>query len=87
MLWGIYLGFFIYGLGIGFAMHAAPIYIAEIAPSDVRGTLVSAKELVIVGGIFLGFALSTTKSPDSNHKSQQAATNCYLGLTVLLLLL
>ncbi|CAE8740844.1 unnamed protein product, partial [Polarella glacialis] len=57
MLWGIYLGFFIYGLGIGFAMHAAPIYIAEIAPSDVRGTLVSAKELVIVGGIFLGFAV------------------------------
>ena len=29
----------------GFAMHAAPVYIAEIAPAEVRGTLVSAKEL------------------------------------------
>lgn len=56
VLWAIYLGFFIYGLGIGFAMHAAPIYIAEISPADVRGTLVSAKEMVIVLGMFLGFA-------------------------------
>ena len=25
-------------------MHAAPVYIAEIAPAEVRGTLVSAKD-------------------------------------------
>merc|ERR1712187_743765 len=43
------------GLGIGFAMHAAPVFIAEISPADVRGTLVSAKEAVVVTGIFLGF--------------------------------
>jgi len=55
VLWGIYAGFAIYGLGIGFAMHAAPTYIAEISPARVRGTLVSAKEAVIVMGIFLGF--------------------------------
>jgi len=54
-LWAIYLGWFIYGLGIGYAMHAAPIYIAEISPADVRGTLVSAKEAVLVLGMFLGF--------------------------------
>jgi sugar porter (SP) family MFS transporter len=56
VLWGIYLGFVVYGLGIGFAMHAAPVYIAEIAPANIRGTLVSAKEAVVVTGIFLGFA-------------------------------
>ena len=44
VLWGIYVGFAVYGLGIGFAMHAAPIYIAETAPSEVRGTLISLKE-------------------------------------------
>eukprot|EP00928_Gymnodinium_smaydae_P004469 TRINITY_DN11517_c1_g1_i1.p1 TRINITY_DN11517_c1_g1~~TRINITY_DN11517_c1_g1_i1.p1 ORF type:complete len:508 (-),score=109.03 TRINITY_DN11517_c1_g1_i1:383-1906(-) len=55
MLIGIYIGFAVYGLGIGFAMHAAPVYIAEISPAEVRGTLVSAKEAVIVTGIFLGF--------------------------------
>jgi len=56
VLWGIYAGLLTYGLGIGFAMHAAPVYIAEISPAEVRGTLVSAKEAVIVLGIFGGFA-------------------------------
>mmetsp|Transcript_37337 Transcript_37337/g.104823 ORF Transcript_37337/g.104823 Transcript_37337/m.104823 type:complete len:512 (-) Transcript_37337:231-1766(-) len=56
VLWGIYAGLLVYGLGIGFAMHAAPVYIAEISPAEVRGTLVSAKEAVIVLGIFGGFA-------------------------------
>lgn len=54
--WGIYAGFLVYGLGIGFAMHAAPVYIAEISPANVRGTLVSAKEAVIVLGMFAGFS-------------------------------
>eukprot|EP00933_Yihiella_yeosuensis_P017334 TRINITY_DN14500_c3_g1_i1.p1 TRINITY_DN14500_c3_g1~~TRINITY_DN14500_c3_g1_i1.p1 ORF type:complete len:516 (-),score=91.25 TRINITY_DN14500_c3_g1_i1:524-2071(-) len=57
MLWGIYFGLLIYGLGIGFAMHAAPVYIAEISPASIRGTLVSAKEAVIVVGMFMGFAM------------------------------
>eukprot|EP00929_Paragymnodinium_shiwhaense_P019069 TRINITY_DN1311_c0_g1_i1.p1 TRINITY_DN1311_c0_g1~~TRINITY_DN1311_c0_g1_i1.p1 ORF type:complete len:508 (-),score=107.91 TRINITY_DN1311_c0_g1_i1:473-1996(-) len=55
VLWGIYIGFTVYGLGIGFAMHAAPVYIAEISPASIRGMLVSAKEAVIVCGMFLGF--------------------------------
>lgn len=62
-LWGIYAGFLIYGLGIGFCMHAAPAYIAEIAPAKVRGTFVSAKEMVIVLGIFLGFAAGAIFAP------------------------
>ncbi|CAJ1420430.1 unnamed protein product, partial [Effrenium voratum] len=56
VLWGIYIGFLVYGLGIGFCMHAAPVYIAEIAPAAIRGTLVSGKEMVIVLGIVSGFA-------------------------------
>mmetsp|Transcript_66432 Transcript_66432/g.138741 ORF Transcript_66432/g.138741 Transcript_66432/m.138741 type:complete len:518 (-) Transcript_66432:626-2179(-) len=55
VLWGIYVGLAVYGLGIGFAMHAAPVYIAEISPANVRGMLVSAKEGIIVLGMFLGF--------------------------------
>jgi sugar porter (SP) family MFS transporter len=54
-LWGVYAGLALYGLGIGFSMHAAPVYIAEITPASVRGTFVSAKEAVVVLGIFLGF--------------------------------
>ncbi|XP_058748755.1 D-xylose-proton symporter-like 3, chloroplastic [Vicia villosa] len=48
-------GRLIYGLGIGLAMHGAPLYIAETCPSQIRGTLVSLKELFIVLGILLGY--------------------------------
>mmetsp|Transcript_15903 Transcript_15903/g.38501 ORF Transcript_15903/g.38501 Transcript_15903/m.38501 type:complete len:514 (-) Transcript_15903:365-1906(-) len=53
----ILLGLSIYGLGIGFAMHAAPTYIAEISPPSIRGSLVSAKEAIIVCGICAGFGV------------------------------
>jgi sugar porter (SP) family MFS transporter len=55
-LWAIYGGFLIYGFGIGFAMHAAPIYVGEIAPADARGMFISAKEATIVLGMVLGFS-------------------------------
>ena len=45
----------IYGLGIGVAMHVAPLYIAETAPDNLRGKLVSLKEAAIVGGIVIGY--------------------------------
>ncbi|GER26907.1 major facilitator superfamily protein [Striga asiatica] len=45
----------LYGLGIGIAMHGAPLYIAETCPSQIRGTLISLKELFIVMGILLGY--------------------------------
>ena len=52
---GLVAGRFAYGLGIGFAMHAAPMYLSETAPSQVRGLLISVKEGFIVGGILLGY--------------------------------
>lgn len=48
-------GRIMYGLAIGFAMHAAPAYISETAPPNVRGLLVSMKEVFIVGGILLAY--------------------------------
>lgn len=55
VLWGVFLGFFVYGLGVGFAMHAAPIFIGEMSPAEIRGGMVSAKEAVIVLGMCFGF--------------------------------
>ncbi|KAJ9146697.1 hypothetical protein P3X46_028931 [Hevea brasiliensis] len=49
------VGRLLYGLGIGLAMHGAPLYIAETCPSPIRGTLISLKELFIVLGILLGY--------------------------------
>ncbi|KAM5583529.1 hypothetical protein ABKV19_003428 [Rosa sericea] len=47
------VGRLLYGIGIGMAMHGAPLYIAETCPSQIRGTLVSLKELFIVLGILI----------------------------------
>lgn len=43
------------GLGIGLASMAAPTYIAEIAPKDRRGVLVTFYQLAIVTGFFVVF--------------------------------
>ena len=53
--WMVFIGQLLYGMGVGFSMHAAPAYIAEISPSALRGLLVSMKEAFIVLGILLGF--------------------------------
>lgn len=44
-------GRLVFGMGIGFTMHAVPIYISESMPSNVRGMFISAKEAAIVGGM------------------------------------
>jgi SP family xylose:H+ symportor-like MFS transporter len=41
------------GIGIGIASMVSPLYIAEIAPREVRGRLVSYNQLAIVIGILL----------------------------------
>jgi SP family arabinose:H+ symporter-like MFS transporter len=43
------------GLGVGASLILAPMYIAEIAPSDKRGKLVSFNQLNIVIGISVAF--------------------------------
>ncbi|XP_009361176.2 D-xylose-proton symporter-like 2 isoform X1 [Pyrus x bretschneideri] len=53
------IGRFIYGIGIGLAMHAAPMYIAETAPSAIRGRLISLKEFFIVLGMVAGYGIGS----------------------------
>jgi len=43
------------GLGIGIASMNAPMYIAEIAPSEIRGKMVTYYQLAIVIGFFVVF--------------------------------
>uniref|UniRef100_A0A6N2M032 Major facilitator superfamily (MFS) profile domain-containing protein n=1 Tax=Salix viminalis TaxID=40686 RepID=A0A6N2M032_SALVM len=49
------LGRFLAGIGIGFGVMIAPIYIAEISPSVTRGSLTSFPEIFINLGILLGY--------------------------------
>lgn len=73
------IGRTLYGLGIGFTMHAAPAYIAEAAPAKVRGLLIRQAAIVF--------------SPSNNHplmlaqaarRSENAYTDSRLALFSLL---
>lgn len=50
-VWVFILFRFVGGLGIGIASIATPMYIAEIAPAQVRGRLVAVNQIAIVLGI------------------------------------
>ncbi len=63
--WGLLsllMGRILYGAGVGFIMHGAPTYMAEMSPSHVRGAVVSAKETVIVFGIVVGMLMGDLQS-------------------------
>lgn len=50
ILWRIALGF-----AVGIASYNTPLYIAEIAPPDKRGTMVSSYQVMVTVGILLAF--------------------------------
>src|SRR3989304_4174146 len=47
------VGRFFAGIGVGMASMLSPMYIAEIAPANLRGRLVSINQLTIVLGIVI----------------------------------
>lgn len=51
----IYGGRFITGLGVGSLSMAVPLYNAELAPPEVRGSLVALQQLAITFGIMVSF--------------------------------
>lgn len=44
------------GIGVGVASMATPIYIAEIAPPSIRGSLVSINQVAIIFGMILAYS-------------------------------
>lgn len=57
------------GVGIGFGVMIAPVYIAEISPSIARGSLTSFPEIFINLGILLGYVSNYSFSGLSAHIS------------------
>ncbi|HEY1725114.1 MAG TPA: D-xylose transporter XylE [Steroidobacteraceae bacterium] len=55
------------GIGIGIASMLSPLYIAEIAPSQIRGRLVSFNQLSIVGGILLVYFVNWAIAAQGNE--------------------
>ena len=54
---------FILGLGVGLASLIVPLYIAEIAPPESRGALVSLNQLMITIGILLSYIVGVAFTP------------------------
>jgi SP family myo-inositol transporter-like MFS transporter 13 len=51
------VGRFIVGLGVGVAAMVVPIYLAEIAPKNIRGTLVNLNVVFIASGQFIALVV------------------------------
>eukprot|EP00039_Didymoeca_costata_P001047 m.49239 g.49239 ORF g.49239 m.49239 type:complete len:571 (-) comp10605_c0_seq1:1615-3327(-) len=61
-LYVLIAGRFVVGLAVGLASMAVPLYIAELAPSSMRGVLVSLNVVFIVGGQFISCVVAATLS-------------------------
>ena len=60
------IGRLILGVSIGVLSFTAPIYLAEIAPENIRGSMVSLYQLMIAIGVFLAFLSDTAFSYSGN---------------------
>ena len=78
-LWPFFLlslGRWIYGAGIGFAVHGGITYLAEITPPAIRGMVVSGGELAIVMGVLLGY-IAGRKWTTTEHNNGDTNTNAH----------
>lgn len=66
----IFVGRFIAGLSIGQLSMVVPLYLSELAPPNLRGSLVALQQLGITVGIMIAFWLDCTYG--INQMSHQA---------------
>ena len=78
-------GRLIFGMGIACAMHGGPTYIAEMAPSQIRGLLVSLKEALIVLGILAGYVVGYLFSSVENGWMYAYGSSLVASFTMLIL--
>ncbi|XP_042392442.1 sugar transporter ERD6-like 4 [Zingiber officinale] len=53
----LYMGRLLEGFGVGVISYTVPVYIAEIAPQNLRGALGSVNQLSVTIGVFLAYLL------------------------------
>ena len=62
----------ILGFGVGAAAATVPLYLAEMAPADRRGRMVTINELMIVIGQLLAFIINADPRPDHPRPARLA---------------
>ncbi len=73
------------GVGIGVASFSTPLYLAEISPASIRGTLVSMFQLLITIGILGAFLSDSAIADDTNASCWR--TMFYVGVIPAIILL
>lgn len=63
---------FVMGLGVGAASAMVPLYLSEIAPSNVRGALVSLNQLMITIGIVVSYLIDLIFTGSENWRAMFA---------------
>ena len=63
---------FVGGIGIGVASALSPMYIAEVAPAEIRGRLVSLNQMTIVLGILAAQIVNMLLARDTSIAEAQA---------------
>lgn len=63
---------FIGGIGIGVASALAPMYIAEVSPTEIRGRMVSLNQMTIVLGILAAQIVNMLLARDTSVAVEQA---------------
>jgi SP family sugar:H+ symporter-like MFS transporter len=59
---------FIIGLAVGSAALVVPLYLSEIAPTEIRGAISSLNQLMIVGGILAAFIVNAILASSGNWR-------------------
>lgn len=59
---------FILGLAVGSAALVVPLYLAEIAPTEIRGAITSLNQLMIVVGILAAFIVNAILASSGNWR-------------------
>ncbi|CCE92471.1 sugar porter family MFS transporter TDEL_0E02280 [Torulaspora delbrueckii] len=73
-----FIGRIISGLGVGGITVMSPMLISEVAPKQTRGTLISCYQLMITGGIFLGYCTNFgTKQYDDSTQWRVPLGLCF----------
>jgi sugar porter (SP) family MFS transporter len=59
---------FVLGLAVGSAALVVPLYLAEIAPTEVRGAIASLNQLMIVAGILAAFIVNAVLASSADWR-------------------